>query len=94
MLNYFHEKNRHPVSWIQMGDMGYLDKDGNLFVTGRIKGIFLKIKTLQRPGIEPGPPAWQARILPLNHQCSGTDYRDLLTFAAYFHNIFNVTYKN
>ena len=21
------------------------------------------------PGIEPGPPAWQARILPLNHQC-------------------------
>ena len=22
------------------------------------------------PGIEPGPPAWQARILPLNHQCS------------------------
>ena len=69
MLNYFHEKNRHPVSWIQMGDMGYLDKDGNLFVTGRIKGIFLKIKTLQRPGIEPGPPAWQARILPLNQRC-------------------------
>ena len=21
------------------------------------------------PGIEPGPPAWQARILPLNYQC-------------------------
>ena len=21
------------------------------------------------PGIEPGPPAWKARILPLNHQC-------------------------
>ena len=21
------------------------------------------------PGIEPGPPAWQARILPLNHHC-------------------------
>ena len=21
------------------------------------------------PGIEPGPPAWQASILPLNHQC-------------------------
>jgi hypothetical protein len=20
-------------------------------------------------GIEPGPPAWQASILPLNHQC-------------------------
>ena len=26
-------------------------------------------KKLQRPGIEPGPPAWQARILPLNHRC-------------------------
>ena len=24
---------------------------------------------LHGPGIEPGPPAWQARILPLNHQC-------------------------
>ena len=26
-------------------------------------------KRLHWPGIEPGPPAWQARILPLNHQC-------------------------
>ena len=26
-------------------------------------------KCLHWPGIEPGPPAWQARILPLNHQC-------------------------
>ena len=26
-------------------------------------------KRLHRPGIEPGPPAWQARILPLNHRC-------------------------
>ena len=26
---------------------------------------------LHGPGIEPGPPAWQARILPLNHPCSG-----------------------
>src|SRR4029434_5219166 len=25
---------------------------------------------LHWPGIEPGPPAWQARILPLNHQCT------------------------
>ena len=28
-----------------------------------------KIKTLHRAGIEPGPPAWQASILPLNHRC-------------------------
>ena len=26
-------------------------------------------RMLHWPGIEPGPPAWQARILPLNHQC-------------------------
>ena len=29
------------------------------------------------PGIEPGPPAWQARILPLNHQCSSNCITDL-----------------
>ena len=28
-----------------------------------------KRKIVHWPGIEPGPPAWQARILPLNHQC-------------------------
>ena len=27
------------------------------------------MQNLHWPGIEPGPPAWQARILPLNHQC-------------------------
>ena len=27
------------------------------------------MKMLHRPGIEPGPPAWQASILPLNHRC-------------------------
>ena len=27
-------------------------------------------KSLHRPGIEPGPPAWQASILPLNQRCS------------------------
>ena len=28
-----------------------------------------KEKNVHRPGIEPGPPAWQASILPLNHRC-------------------------
>ncbi len=28
-----------------------------------------KMITLHRPGIEPGPPAWQASILPLNQRC-------------------------
>ena len=32
--------------------------------------ILLWKKSLQRPGIEPGPPAWQASILPLNQRCS------------------------
>ena len=30
----------------------------------------VKIFKLHRPGIEPGPPAWQASILPLNHRCT------------------------
>merc|ERR1712102_98296 len=29
-------------------------------------------KNLHRPGIEPGPPAWQASILPLNQRCSSS----------------------
>ena len=29
----------------------------------------LKKNILHRPGIEPGPPAWQASILPLNQRC-------------------------
>ena len=27
---------------------------------------------MHRPGIEPGPPAWQASILPLNQRCLDT----------------------
>ena len=27
-------------------------------------------QNLHRPGIEPGPPAWQASILPLNQRCT------------------------
>ena len=34
--------------------------------------IRMKVKELvHRPGIEPGPPAWQASILPLNQRCPG-----------------------
>ena len=33
---------------------------------------------LHGPGIEPGPPAWQARILPLNHPCTGGRRRPTL----------------
>ena len=31
--------------------------------------VWLGKRDLHRPGIEPGPPAWQASILPLNQRC-------------------------
>ena len=31
---------------------------------------------LHRPGIEPGSPAWQASILPLDHRCERIGARD------------------
>ena len=34
------------------------------------------------PGIEPGPPAWQARILPLNHQCKRITLQIFLIFQC------------
>ena len=34
------------------------------------------------PGIEPGPPAWQARILPLNHQCKRIKLQIFLIFQC------------
>ena len=40
--------------------------EGKKYKTAKQK----QIKRMHWPGIEPGPPAWQARILPLNHQCS------------------------
>ena len=48
---------------------------------------------LHRPGIEPGPPAWQARILPLNHRCWGLspsiwDVREGVPSARVIHQVF------
>ena len=31
--------------------------------------VEIKITLMQRPGIETGPPAWQASILPVNQRC-------------------------
>ena len=42
----------------------------SLFLSTNASGRIAKNKKMQRPGIEPGPPAWQARILPLNQRCS------------------------
>ena len=45
---------------------------------------------LHRPGIEPGSPAWQASILPLDHRCERRVNRDwksklLLPFPSFVH---------
>ena len=42
------------------------DPSSNLFST---KVCPAPKKDVHRPGIEPGPPAWQASILPLNQRC-------------------------
>ena len=55
----------HRVSLLE-GDVLIND---DLIVENAVKECVEKIKSLQRPGIEPGPPAWQARILPLNQRC-------------------------
>ena len=34
-------------------------------------------KKMQPPGIEPGSPAWRARILPLDHGCVRNIYNVL-----------------
>ena len=42
------------------------------------KDLFVKSNmqnTMHRPGNEPGPPAWQASILPLNQRCSLAAFR-------------------
>ena len=42
---------------------------------------------MHRPGIEPGSPAWQASILPLNHRCSKgvTNCRQHRRSQSYIH---------
>lgn len=46
---------------------------------GRARALLQKrTELLHGPGIEPGPPAWQARILPLNHPCTGGRCRPTL----------------
>ena len=50
----------------EKNDHSQEEKEAALRNTGKKKS-----SGLHWPGIEPGPPAWQARILPLNHQCKG-----------------------
>ena len=39
------------------------------FLVPKLNSSLIEKKMLHRPGIEPGPPAWQASILPLNQRC-------------------------
>ena len=41
----------------------------NFFTKVHQKSLLPSKTDLHRPGIEPGPPAWQASILPLNQRC-------------------------
>ena len=42
---------------------------------------------MHRPGIEPGPPAWQASILPLNQRCQ---HNFKLTNSSMHHTVFRM----
>ena len=67
-------------------------KVSNIFqIPHPIKHRFIKSlsktekKYLHWPGIKPSPPAWKARILPLNHQChTVTGTREKHQFIKYF----------
>ena len=50
------------------------------------KNVF---ECIGRESVEPGPPAWQARILPLNHQCLGAVSRYSVIFLAFFARVKN-----
>ena len=45
----------------------YIQEGAHPFLSFSLYFISLYQKEMHWPGIEPGPPAWQARILPLNH---------------------------
>ena len=44
-------------------------KSHKSFINVLVEFSICRKKNMHRPGIEPGPPAWQASILPLNHRC-------------------------
>ena len=64
---------KHPVTWMLPHRYGKVGMKYHLNISFEEPPTCLpkkNHKNLHRPGIEPGPPAWQASILPLNQRCS------------------------
>ena len=62
----------HPVTWMLPHRYGKVGMKYHLNISFEEPPTCLpkkNHKNLHRPGIEPGPPAWQASILPLNQRC-------------------------
>ena len=63
---------KHPVTWMLPHRYGKVGMKYHLNISFEEPPTCLpkkNHKNLHRPGIEPGPPAWQASILPLNQRC-------------------------
>ena len=68
----------HPVTWMLPHRYGKVGMKYHLNISFEEPPTCLpkkNHKNLHRPGIEPGPPAWQASILPLNQRCSLAAFR-------------------
>ena len=68
-------ENARSLPLDHMGILGYVEIQFPSMKAGRRRTFIAKINgefnfrnILRWRGIEPQPPAWQARILPLNHQ--------------------------
>ena len=80
---YFHFSKISRVLFFEMFLTFYIRLKRELFdsiLTWCIISTFPIKQNLQRPGIEPGPPAWQARILPLNQRCLMTRTQNLFIY--------------
>ncbi len=72
-----------------MGILGYVEIQFPSMKAGRRRTFIAKIigefsfrNILRRRGIEPRSPAWQSRILPLNHQRYGSFIPTLQSFES------------